>query len=635
MAVNLSPVFGVAAQLFNDNGDPLAGGKIYTYLAGTTTPAATYTTSAGNIAHSNPIVLDGAGRVPTGEIWLTDGITYKFVVEDSVGTLIGTYDNLTGINSNFIAYTAQQEIQTATAGQTVFNLTTMQYLPGTNNLSVFVDGVNQYGPGASYAYVETDSDTVTFVSGLHVGAAVKFTTATPVASNVANAENVAYIPPFVGGVATNVENKLAEFISVKDFGAVGDGVVNDTSAFTAAWAAADPQAVFVPAGTYLITGTLTGNFFSFGGVTISGGTVTISTDIDASGNFEAKVTPTGEGAQISLSDALLSSSGMQRGRINYYSGTEVEVIVPNEIIMGGFRFMGNYKKKRAPMYSSGVSYRAVVSNVTDLGAETVAETDNWYAVFACADDGDTDVTYKLMPFIRVGSVAGSVCTLNYGGENSHTITPATYTWGANSLAGVECLVINEGSNNRFSGRVTTITANTTTTVTLNAIGSVGAYDYLLPAPPGFDHYCYLGSFYNDSGSAPYNIADNGIMAMSYMSDNQDPNWVAAGAVAGPPGNKVMWGGYVSPLAGGIIMRSALSTSTSAGGDIYTNFSHDSSNHVIGVHTYYKNATAGTSTQMAFLNINFSIGQFMYYWVDGPLAAQRILGQIRAQGWIEP
>jgi hypothetical protein len=635
MAVNLSPVFGVAGQLFDNNGNPLAGGKIFTYLAGSTTPATTYTSSAGNIAHSNPIILDGAGRVPSGEIWLTDGITYKFVVQDSANNLIGTYDNLTGINSNFIAYSAQQEIQTATAGQTVFNLTTMQYLPGTNNLSVFVDGVNQYGPGAQYAFVETDQDTVTFVSGLHVGALVKFTTATPVASNVANAENVIYNPPFVGGVAVTVENKLAQFISVKDFGAVGDGVANDTVAFTSAWAAADPQAVFVPAGTYLVTGSLTGNFFSVGGVTITGGSVIISTDIDANGNFEAKVTPAGEGTHISLSDALMSSSGMQRGRVNYYSATEVEVILPDEVIMGGFRFMGNYKKKRAPMYSSGVSYRAVVSNVTNLGAETTAETSNWYAVFACADDGDTNVTYKLMPFIRVGSVAGSVCTLNYGGENSHTISPATYTWGVNSLVGVDCLVINEGTGNRFSGRVTTISANTTTTVTLNTIGSVGAYDYLLPAPPGFDHYCYLGSFYNDSAGAPYNIADNGVMAMSYMGTNQDPNWNPTGAVAGPPGSKVMWGGYVSPLAGGIIMRSTLSTSTSAGGDIYTNFSHDSSDHVIGIHSYFKDAVAGSSTQIVLLNINFSIGQFMYYWVDGPLVAQRILGQIRAQGWIEP
>jgi len=49
MAVNLSPVGGVAAQFFTNNGVPLTGGKIYTYASGTTTPAVTYTTSQGNI----------------------------------------------------------------------------------------------------------------------------------------------------------------------------------------------------------------------------------------------------------------------------------------------------------------------------------------------------------------------------------------------------------------------------------------------------------------------------------------------------------------------------------------------------------------------------------------------------------
>lgn len=96
MAVNLSPFAGVNGQLFNDSGDPLAGGKIFTYLAGTTTNAATYTTSAGNIAHTNPIILDGAGRVPGGEIWLSFNVPYKFVVKDSGDALIGTFDNIGG-----------------------------------------------------------------------------------------------------------------------------------------------------------------------------------------------------------------------------------------------------------------------------------------------------------------------------------------------------------------------------------------------------------------------------------------------------------------------------------------------------------------------------------------------------------
>ena len=248
MAVNLSPVGGVAAQFFDNNGVILTGGKIFTYTAGTTTPQATYTSANGATAHSNPIILDASGRVPSGEIWLTDGLSYKFLLKDANDVLIGTYDNIVGINANFINYTGEQEIQTATANQTVFTLTTMQYQPGTNSLSVFVDGVNQYGPGAQYAYVETDADTVTFVSGLHVGASVKFTTSQLNTSGGVDASQVSYDPPFTGSVATNVEAKLAETVSVMDFGAVGDGIVDDTTAIAAAHATGKP--VFYPYGTY-------------------------------------------------------------------------------------------------------------------------------------------------------------------------------------------------------------------------------------------------------------------------------------------------------------------------------------------------------------------------------------------------
>ena len=94
MAVFLSPVGGVAAQFFTNTGAVLTGGKLYTYAAGTTTPLPSYTTSAGNVARTNPVVLDAAGRVPgSGEIWITPA-SYKFVLTDSTNVLIATYDNL-------------------------------------------------------------------------------------------------------------------------------------------------------------------------------------------------------------------------------------------------------------------------------------------------------------------------------------------------------------------------------------------------------------------------------------------------------------------------------------------------------------------------------------------------------------
>jgi len=254
MAVNLSPVGGVAGQFFDNNGNPLSGGKIFTYAAGTTTNQVTYTSATGVTAHSNPIILDSGGRVPSGEIWLTDGLQYKFVIQSSTNQLIGTFDNISGINSNFVNYTIQEEIQTATAGQTVFTLTTMQYAPATNSLTVFVDGVNQY-EGSTYSFVETSPTVVTFTAGLHVGAEVKFTTAVFTAGSVGNAANVTYDPAGTGAVTTNVQTKLRQTVSVKDFGAVGNGVADDTAAIQKAIdyvGSIGGGVVHIPAGTYAV-----------------------------------------------------------------------------------------------------------------------------------------------------------------------------------------------------------------------------------------------------------------------------------------------------------------------------------------------------------------------------------------------
>ena len=153
MSVSLSPFAGAGAQFFDNNGVILSGGKIYTYAAGTTTPLATYTSISGATAHANPIVLNSAGRIASGEIWVADGKAYKFAVYTADNVLIGTYDN---INDKLL-------------GQTV---------------------------------------------------------------------------------------------SVKDFGAVGNGIADDTVAIQAA-IDSGAKAVYLPAGTYLVSSLLMPNVFNF------------------------------------------------------------------------------------------------------------------------------------------------------------------------------------------------------------------------------------------------------------------------------------------------------------------------------------------------------------------------------------
>jgi hypothetical protein len=128
--VYLSPVGGVAAQFFTNTGAVLTGGKLYTYAAGTTTPLVSYTTSAGNVARTNPVVLDAAGRVPgSGQIWILP-VSYKFVLTDSTDVLIATYDNIFSSGAFSVTnYTG--------------NGSTVAYAVSGNVAAVYINGVYQ------------------------------------------------------------------------------------------------------------------------------------------------------------------------------------------------------------------------------------------------------------------------------------------------------------------------------------------------------------------------------------------------------------------------------------------------------------------------------------------------------------
>lgn len=84
----------VKRQFLDNSGNPLASGKLYTYLAGTSTAATVYQTSSGT-AHANPIVLDSAGRISgSSEIYLDTSLSYKFTLNTSADVLVWTQDNI-------------------------------------------------------------------------------------------------------------------------------------------------------------------------------------------------------------------------------------------------------------------------------------------------------------------------------------------------------------------------------------------------------------------------------------------------------------------------------------------------------------------------------------------------------------
>jgi hypothetical protein len=93
--VKLSPVLN--DESLDNDGLPLIGGTISVYLAGTSTLATTYTTSAGNVEQTNPIVLNARGE-PDSPIWLPVGKAYTLILLGANALLLRQYDNIQGIN---------------------------------------------------------------------------------------------------------------------------------------------------------------------------------------------------------------------------------------------------------------------------------------------------------------------------------------------------------------------------------------------------------------------------------------------------------------------------------------------------------------------------------------------------------
>jgi microcystin-dependent protein len=73
------------------NGKPLAGGKLWSYVAGTSTPLATYTTADLTTPNTNPTILDASGRA---SVFIEDGVGYKFVLMDALDNVMWTADKI-------------------------------------------------------------------------------------------------------------------------------------------------------------------------------------------------------------------------------------------------------------------------------------------------------------------------------------------------------------------------------------------------------------------------------------------------------------------------------------------------------------------------------------------------------------
>lgn len=282
LAAFLAPRVALGASLmpqgkqayFDANGDPLAGGKVYTYAAGTTTPLATYSDQAGTTPNANPVVLDargeatifwGAGPYKVSLytsadvlVWTQDNMYPPFTAGEALGAALKLYSGgsaaepeltwgddtnsglyLIGADNVGLSLGGAKRWDFGTAGSTLtgtFDVTgatslgSSLYVTGASTFAgaVTVNGAATFAGAATFNDPVTFADPVTVTSNLAVSGTLSVTKATTLTDPVTCSSNVTVsgtvsagatesAPMSAGanwGLTTNVVRKSAGLVSV-------------------------------------------------------------------------------------------------------------------------------------------------------------------------------------------------------------------------------------------------------------------------------------------------------------------------------------------------------------------------------------------------------------------------------------
>ena len=157
------------------------------------------------------------------------------------GTLVGVGDlSAAGATLTSISHTGDGSTVAFSTGYQAFI---------KDNAQVYIDGVYQNKAGYSIS-----GTTLTFSEAPPLNAAIEIVVARTLDFGADDAANVNYTQGGTGSVNRTVLTKLQETVSVKDFGAVGDGVTDDTAAIQAALDL--KGSIYFPVGTYIISDSL-------------------------------------------------------------------------------------------------------------------------------------------------------------------------------------------------------------------------------------------------------------------------------------------------------------------------------------------------------------------------------------------
>ena len=216
MAYSLSPWLKPRFFITGTN-RPLAGGLMYTYKAGTTDPATTYSDDAGT-TNTNPIVLDSDGQC---DLFLDDAVSYRIILKNSAGVTQFDKDRIASLGSTQVQSFNSIAALRLRSGTTIANAAkTLSYYSAGDG-----GGNSFYWDGTSAA---TDNG----------GTIIK--------------------PTAVSGAGRwlAVDSKT---VNVKQFGAYGNDSNNDTTYFNNCqdWCYANNCTMYVPVGTYRLNTSIT------------------------------------------------------------------------------------------------------------------------------------------------------------------------------------------------------------------------------------------------------------------------------------------------------------------------------------------------------------------------------------------